>query len=132
GADFVIMRVVAPCLLLEWDSHFFGFRVAQVAGEILSESLGRAVLKWSETHRIRCLYFLADPGSAETADVAHRLNFNMVDVRVQLNLKRCLLDATTVPGFELRTARSSDVGALQGIARGAHRDSRFFFDPHFP
>jgi ribosomal protein S18 acetylase RimI-like enzyme len=123
---------VPPCLLLEWDSAFFGFRVAQVAGEILSESTGQALLEWCEAHSLRCLYFLADPNSAQTADVAHRLNFNMVDVRVQLSLKRGLLDSTTVAGFDLRTARSSDLAALQAIARGAHRDSRFFFDRHFP
>jgi ribosomal protein S18 acetylase RimI-like enzyme len=124
-------EMAAPCSLLEWDSAFFGFRVAQVTEEILSERVGRAVLEWSEAHGLRCLYFLADPTSAKTAEVAQRLDFNMVDVRVQLSLERCRRGSVTLPEFKLRPARASDVASLQAIARFAHRDSRFFFDSHF-
>src|SRR5438067_8557346 len=127
----MIPKVSAPCSLLEWDSAFFGFRVAQVTGETLSETNGEAVLEWSRAHAVRCLYFLADPNSVQTADVACQLDFKMVDVRVQLSLKCSTANVATVPEFELRTARASDVIALQAIARRAHRDSRFFFDSHF-
>jgi ribosomal protein S18 acetylase RimI-like enzyme len=122
----------APCSLLEWDSDFFGFRIAQVVGETLSETKGQAVLEWSRAHAIRCLYFLGDASSPQTADVAQRLNFKMVDVRVELSSDRSLSNATPHPELKkIRTARASDVADLQAIARGAHRDSRFFFDSGF-
>lgn len=125
-------RMAAPCSVLAWDSAFFGFQIGQVTGEILSDLTGRAVLEWSEANGVRCLYFLADPSSRETASLAHRLGFIMVDVRVELSLKNSLPRSAMVPGFGLRPARPADVAALQTIARGAHRDSRFFFDLQFP
>jgi hypothetical protein len=57
----------AVCLLLEWDSSFFGFRIGQAAGETLSSRRGQAILEWSQANSVRCLYFLADPKSAQTA-----------------------------------------------------------------
>ena len=121
----------APCSLLEWDSGFFGFPVAQVAGEILSQPKGRAALEWSRVHSIKCLYFLADPNSPETAELAYRLGFKLVDVRLQLSIASRSCERSKPPQFALRTARPSDVFALQAIARGAHQDSRFFFDSDF-
>jgi ribosomal protein S18 acetylase RimI-like enzyme len=124
-------EVSAPCSFLEWDSAFFGFPIAQIVGETLSERKGEAVLEWSRAHAVRCLYFLADGRSSQTADVAYQLNFKMVDVRVQLSSERNVCNAAAVPEFKIRTVRTSDVTRLQAIARAAHRDSRFFFDSQF-
>lgn len=125
-------EVDAPCCLLEWDSEFFGFRIAQLAGETLSVETARRALEWSKQLGVRCLYFLADPRSAETAEIAHQFGFRMVDIRVQMSLKPTAQRPFTVPGFNLRSCRDSDIGVLQHIARDAHLDSRFFFDSHFP
>jgi dTDP-4-amino-4,6-dideoxy-D-galactose acyltransferase len=122
----------APCSLLEWDSAFFGFRVAQVTGDTLSEKMGRAILEWSQAQAIRCLYFLADASSSQTAEAAHQLGFKMVDVRIQFTLEGKRPSTAIVPEVALRTPRASDVPALEIIARGAHQDSRFFFDGCFP
>lgn len=126
------LESLARCSLLEWDSSFFGFPIAQVADETLSEPSGRAVLKWSKANSVRCLYFLADPNSAETAEWAHRLDFKFVDVRVELSLGVGVPNMPGVQELALRTAQASDIAALQMIAREAHQDSRFFFDTNFP
>ena len=78
-------RVAAPCSLLEWDSDFFGFPIAQVTQSVLSRQVVPAVLEWCQEQNIRCLYFLADATSAETAETAQNAGFSMVDVRVQLS-----------------------------------------------
>ena len=118
--------------MLEWDSYFFGFPIAQVAGEILSEKDGEAILEWSQANSVRCLYFLANPNSAETADLAQRFGFKFVDVRIQLSLGVSVPSTPKVRKFVLRPVRAPDVAALQAIAREAHQDSRFFFDTNFP
>jgi hypothetical protein len=118
----------APCSLLEWDSAFLGFRVAQVTGDRLSIKGGRGVLEWSQAQTIRCLYFLADASSPETADAAHKLSFKMVDLRIQFILDRKRRGTATDTKVELRAPLASDVPALERIARSAHQDSRFFFD----
>jgi dTDP-4-amino-4,6-dideoxy-D-galactose acyltransferase len=122
----------APCSLLEWDSGFFGFRVAQVCGDALSTTSGQTILEWSHAHAIRGLYFLADASSPETANSAHELGFKMVDLRIQFGLDRKRRDIVTDTKVKLRTASASDVSALERIARSAHQDSRFFFDSNFP
>jgi RimJ/RimL family protein N-acetyltransferase len=122
----------AACSLLEWDSSFFGFRIGQAAREKLSPRRGQAILEWSQANSVRCLYFLADPKSAETADAAHRLDFKFIDVRVQLSLEGHVQNGFKASEFELRPTRASDIAALQVIAREAHQDSRFFFDINFP
>jgi dTDP-4-amino-4,6-dideoxy-D-galactose acyltransferase len=122
----------APCSLLEWDSAFFRFRVAQVAGDRLSIKGGRDILEWSQAQTIRCLYFLADASSPETADAAHELSFKMVDLRIQFVLDRKRRGTATDTKVELRAPLASDVPALERIARSAHQDSRFFFDSGFP
>jgi len=122
----------AECSLLEWDSSFFGFPIAQAASQTLSEGSGRAMLEWSQANSIRCLYLLADANSTQTAGWAHRLDFKFVDVRVQLSLEIGAPNASKVQESRARTAQEPDIPALQAIARGAHQDSRFFFDTNFP
>jgi TDP-D-fucosamine acetyltransferase len=122
----------AECSLLEWDSSFFGFPIAQAASQTLSEGSGRAMLEWSQANSVRCLYLLADPYSTQTAGLAHRLDFKFVDVRVQLSLEIGAPNASKVQESRARTTRESDIATLRAIARGAHQDSRFFFDTNFP
>src|SRR4029453_4440210 len=122
----------AHCSLLNWDSSFFGFPIARVMSETLSQKSGRAIIEWSQANSVRCLYFLADPKSAETADAAHRLDFKFIDVRVELSLEGDVQNGFKASEFELRPARASDIAGLQVIAREAHQDSRFFFDTNFP
>jgi hypothetical protein len=90
---------------LEWDSAFFGFRVAQVTGDRLSIKGGRGILEWSQAQTIRCLYFLTDASSPETADAAHKLSFKMVDLRIQFILDRKRRGTATDTKVELRAPR---------------------------
>lgn len=121
-----------PCSLLEWDTAFFAFPIARVTSGTLSIEEAKTVFAWCETNNVRCLYFLADPHSAETAETVSMLGFKMADARIDL-----MATAGTTPfpleeGFEIRPSQASDVLALEEIARTAHTDSRFFFDQRFP
>src|SRR4051794_11737286 len=120
-----------PCVLLEWDSAFFGFPIAKVSETILTADLARAAIEWSTARNVRCLYLLADAGSSETATIAHSLGFRMVDVRVELSVRLAPLGGF-VAQPSVRRANESDAPALAEIARKAHYDSRFFFDGMFP
>ncbi len=123
--------MVSLCSLLEWDSAFFGFPIAQVNGRRLTQSAALEIIDWCEQHQVRCLYFLADPTSIETAAAISELNFNMVDVRLELSRKGRQIELMQPAGFELRAARPEDLPVLKAIARDSHQDSRFFFDSHF-
>jgi dTDP-4-amino-4,6-dideoxy-D-galactose acyltransferase len=73
-----------PCEYLQWDSDFFGLRIARVNGNRLSPARAAAISEWCVSNRIDCLYFLADAGDQETVKLAERDGYGFVDVRVTL------------------------------------------------
>lgn len=77
-----------PCQLLEWDTGFFGFRIARVTGNRLSRDDAPDILDWCAAERIRCLYMLAASDDAETADTAAAYQFSFVDIRTTLRADR--------------------------------------------
>jgi hypothetical protein len=119
-----------PCRLLEWDSEFFGCRIARFEGGRLQASSAAAALSWCEQNRIDCLYFLAKEGDPETLRVAEQTGFQLVDIRVTLTGP-----TAGYAGRELlsnvRMAKVEDVEALCRIARTSHHDSRFWADGRF-
>lgn len=121
------------CRLLDWDSEFFGRRIARVTGHRLDAALADDVLAWAKRHAVDCLYFLADADDPATARVAEERGFREVDVRVTLERR---LDgraaATDSSQVSVRPAVDADRAALRALARVSHRDSRFYHDPGFP
>ena len=118
-----------PCRFLEWDSDFFGFRIATVTdSELTRDTLGR-IVQWCAQERIRCLYLLARGDDRETAELAGGHGFRFVDIRAEYG---CSLEGQQDPVQELRRAMPGDIPALTQIARCSHTDSRFYFDGQFP
>lgn|SRR5439155_7320406 len=122
-----------PCGYREWDSSFFARRIAEVVGHRLSCAQAACVLAWSKQHAIDCLYFLADSDDAETVRIAEVSGFRLVDVR--LTLAKPIAGLARGRGWEapcVRTAVGGDVPTLKAVAATGHRDSRFYYDGHFP
>jgi ribosomal protein S18 acetylase RimI-like enzyme len=124
---------VALADALDWDSEFFGKRVARLNRSRLAGSDVPEVLAWCAAHRIDCLYFLADADHAETRRVADQNNFLEVDMR--LTLARPITrdgQLSVLPiDSRVRLARDSDLPLLRRFARTLHHDSRFYFDQRF-
>jgi len=122
----------ALCQYLEWDSDFFGRRIARVLQNRLTERSIHAIQCWCDSERIDCLYFLADSDDAETVKLAEQARFHLVDVRVTLgvNLAGWVPEEPSQNG--VRSFRAGDLPALRAIARVSHRDSRFYYDQNFP
>ena len=116
--------------LLEWDSRFFGFRIAQAVPNHLTDELASDVVKWCVSNDVHCLYFLAAPDDPETVTAAEKYGFHQVDIRITMD--RDLNDPIPAPEISIRPCRPEDLGALRNIAEISHRDSRFYFDHRFP
>lgn len=119
------------CQYLEWDSEFFGLRIARVAVGRLTRERMQHILRWCDAHRIDCLYFLSDADDPPTVRLAEDHRFRFVDIRVTFENRL----ATARPGAAsaaVRVCRPGDVPFLRAIARNSHRDSRFYFDANFP
>lgn len=121
---------VAGCTVREWDSAFFGFRIAQVdAGTAASGDVAR-IVREADDASIECLYWLVDAADAAAIRAAEQNGFSMADIRLTLERTR---DDRREPAGDapIRLAAPADVPALKALARASHRNTRFHRDPRF-
>jgi len=121
---------LAACRFLEWDSKFFGFRIARLQHSRLNQEALDEALAWCRKEHIDCLYFLADsdPTTVALAESAH---FHLVDIRVTLETHP-QNGMPPVDGAPIRSWMPADISRLRSIAAASHQDSRFYRDGHFP
>ena len=126
------MSAEAVCEFLEWDSKFFGRRIARMNGSRLSEELVGQIDSWCGLHRIECLYLLADATDGLTARLAQANMFRFVDVRMTLDFRvGAFGDGGGSARFKVRDACEADIPGLRKLARDSHRDTRFYYDGNF-
>lgn len=120
--------------ILEWDSAFFGKRIARANGTHFDAGALAALGAACREQRVDCLYLLADAAETETIRLAEEQRFHLVDIRVTLDRRLPAGDSApwqpVTPGIRLATA--ADGAALRPIAAANHRDSRFYQDGGFP
>ena len=122
------------CQLLEWDTNFFGMRIARLLSSILTSEIVLQAESWCAENRIDCLYFLAGTQDPETILLAERYKYSLVDIRMTLALRinsRAASVRNDAP-HEIRPARADDIGMLKEIAGDIYTDTRFYFDRRFP
>ncbi len=123
------------CEFLDWDSQFFGCRIARAKVHRLDESMINSISKWSRFHKIDCLYFLAEADDASTIKLAEYYGLHFVDIRVTLEKQLGTegnISSATPPGNYIRQSTLDDISELRAIAKSNHRYSRFYFDMNFP
>jgi len=111
---------------LEWDTQFFGVRIARLELEACSTGQWRAALDFCREQRIQCLYVLA----SNDIDMQFAIDAGAkrTDLRVTLELGR---RAAPAPSTRIRLAIAADIPALRTIAARSHTDSRFYADGGF-
>ena len=122
------------CQFLEWDSQFFGVRIARALDGRLTPDLAQAVLNWCCENRIKCVYFLADSDDPATIRLAEANLFQLMDNRVTLTAKIGLPEPPGVMDQRLiiKPVEYAEMAALRQIARMSHRMTRFYVDTRFP
>jgi dTDP-4-amino-4,6-dideoxy-D-galactose acyltransferase len=118
-----------PGEILDWDSKFFGRRIARVREMHESAVELSRVCEWARAEAVDCLYFLADAADTTSIRAAESAGFHLTDVRVvrERDVPRPSTNAWGVDVF-----RAEDLPALKAIAGISHVDSRFYNDPEFP
>lgn len=123
------LRLTDRCRILDWDTAFFGHRIARLDGDTLKTADVPAILRWVSDNEVACLYFLARPDDDETVHAAELLGCHLIDLRVTLDAK---CGDVKEPSLSVRSGRRSDIAALAPIAEASYTDSRFFTDQRFP
>jgi dTDP-4-amino-4,6-dideoxy-D-galactose acyltransferase len=116
------------CEYLEWDSQFFGSRIARLAQNHLTCETAAEVLRWCGANQVDCLYFLTDSNDPRTVALALANGFQLVDIRVTLERR----PGYPEPAPSIRPFQPADALELRRIARVSHWDSRFYHDGRFP
>jgi RimJ/RimL family protein N-acetyltransferase len=125
----------APCELLDWDSSHFGFRVASVLGNSLTEESAGEIDDWCGEQGVRCLYLLADVDDRATAEIAAGHGYLEADVRVTMTRPMEGVEELPLGGpetMEIREATEDELDPLLDLAERSHLTSRFYADPGFP
>jgi len=128
-----MMNTKDLCRFLDWDSNFFGRRIARITtNQLMADTLSQ-ILDWCQAHRIDCLYFLCNVDAAQSIRIAEENNFHFMDIRTtltrQIDSAPVLTDASQMT---IRLSVPTDVPLLQCIARASHHGTRFYRDPNFP
>lgn len=115
---------------LEWDTNFFGVRIASLAAHGLREKRDfDAALEWCRRERIECLYVLSDEKDRELHALAEAAGAARVDERISLSIP--IPPPSGPPDPEIRLAVEEDLPALRALASAAHTNTRFWKDPRF-
>lgn len=120
------------CTLLEWDSNFFGLRIARLQARALDEPTLLEALAWARSQRVDCLYYLAPVDDDASVRWAEKGGFHLVDVRLDFirRLDRAL--PAVASSTYIRPAVPADLPQLRAIAARSYQHTRFAFDSHFP
>lgn len=123
------------CRFLEWDSAFFGVRIARLVPSRLTSIIVRQACNWCQDNEIECLYFLAASDHAESVRLAEQSRFSLVDIRMTFEREVSNINTSAtqaLPEASIRPSRPDDLPSLRTIARSIYHDSRFYYDSHFP
>jgi dTDP-4-amino-4,6-dideoxy-D-galactose acyltransferase len=123
--------MVATCEILEWDSSFFGKRIARLGVRRLTAGALAELDDFVAKNQVECVYFLCEAMDAESIVLAEQHRFHLADIRVTLETR---LGADGIQASEdliVRKAAAGQKEALKAIARISHKDTRFYQDPHF-
>lgn len=127
------MPETPSCQLLDWDTSFFGFRVARLTTATLSSTGARQTLDWCMEHDVSTLYYLCPAADTASQRVAKDSGFRLVDIRVTFGTDLLpLAPASTPPRCQVRLWQPADLPALKALSAGSHHDTRFYSDPFFP
>jgi dTDP-4-amino-4,6-dideoxy-D-galactose acyltransferase len=121
-----------PCSILEWDSTFFGVTIARVTTNRLEVDTTEQIMDWCREKQVKCLYFLADSNHVETLRLAEKSGFYLTDIRVTYEHSMRGLGSQPEVVPNIRLAVPEDLAELRAMTDSSYRDSRFYYDGHFP
>lgn len=119
--------------VLDWDTKFFGTRIARVVREPRSLRGFTKVLQETRSAAIECLYLELGVESTGEAALATAHGLQLVDVRILLDrdLKAANPTTAAAPGIDIGPLHDADLSRLEPIAERCSRVSRYYADPRF-
>jgi ribosomal protein S18 acetylase RimI-like enzyme len=116
----------------EWDTKFFGVKIAQVTCKSLTKSIIKYIDTTCQNNKIDCLYYLCDESDSLSIYLAKKHYVNHVDTRVTLsyNLDK-FQKSKQLSTVNIRHHIKNDISLLKKIAGSIYNISRFYSDNNF-
>ena len=121
------------CKSLDWDSKHFNKRIAQVTSSFLYQDDFKKVDHWCITNNIDCIYYLKNLSNSTASDIEESNNFNLVDIRVELNFQIDDLPMEHQYGSEIKISslKNKIRNELFAISDRNINNTRFYNDTNF-
>lgn len=122
------------CTFLEWDTQFFGRRIACYTLPTVNPAQMQELENWCSWQAIACLYLPIDAAATASVHLAELHNFRLMEVRLFMEAR--LEPDAPIPvdcpeGVVIRRSVLEDSEALISIAAGSYPYTRYSTDPQF-
>lgn len=114
--------------VLDWDTKYFGNKIASLQIASLEPHSLYALLDKAEANGVECVYCLVPVSEKNKIEFVENVGFHLVDIRMTFSLD--LRDYTSRASSDVITATQKDSEELIHIAKTAFTVSRFINDPH--
>ncbi len=117
----------------DWDTDFFGFKIAYIACFCLSPNIYDAVLRHVVENNIQLIEFVCDCNDLQSIRIAEKMSFKLVDIRMTYSKKfdnKKLNEYTN--DIDFRKATEKDLYEIEQMAGTIFTKSRYIFDDRFP
>lgn len=115
--------------VLEWDSQFFGFKVASIEKNFLDTGKDSEILQRLLEEHVKLTYYFTDSPLDESI-FSEKFDVLLVDEKVPL-IKQLNKKAVTHPKVSLYEKDTADENLIQ-LSTRAGEQSRFKVDPYIP
>lgn len=117
---------------LEWDSDFWGFKVAYLSSRHLSESILFRVNNFITNNEIRLIHYLCDCHDSRSVELAEKNGFEFKDIRLTYEKKLSDYEKMNIDK-ELKCFKAGydHIEIIRDLSRDIYKDSRYYFDKHF-
>ena len=121
--------------LLQWDSQFFGFAVAQIYGNQINKYAIKEIFEFCDSNKVKLLQFKCDNHDRASVLLAEQNRFHFADTRMNYSLKinrgQFQLPDSVID-YSFRLGEKRDLPILEDIAQDLYLESRYHFDKNFP
>lgn len=126
-----IIEVMDLAKEMEWDSDFFGFKIALISCLRLTSSIAHQVNAFTRQNNIRLMQYLCDCHDRTSVRTAENGNYRFVDIRLTLSKVLNADSPVQTDDTIFRKATARDVPVIRKISENFYSKSRYSFDNHF-
>lgn len=122
----------SPIQILDWDSNFFGSKIARIKCDNYTDSVASFIQKFSDENHIEYLEYLIGSNEIENIRSAERNGFQFIDIRMTLELSLNNEPHRNISNrFEFGLANEVHISDLTKIGSGIYKGSRYYSDGFF-